>query len=378
LRVLSGGIAHDFNNILSAMSGYVELARLELPSGHPVQESLNYIAKGCVRATELVRRIVAFSHAQETRQEALCLQPAVEETLKLLRSTLPATLELRTHFQPDLPPVSIQSSQLHQIVVNLATNAAYAVGSQSGWIEFRLEGVTVDEQLQASAPGLPPGRHVCLSVRDNGCGMDRPTQAKIFDPFFSTKPFGQGTGLGLAVVHGIVQSCGGAIVVDSQPGVGTAFRLFFPVVEHPSEKPVPAAKAIPVGRGAHVLYVDDEEPLVFLAKRMLQRLGYIVTGFTDPAGAVQAFQSRPHDFDAVITDLSMPGMSGYDLAKKILEIRPDMPIVMTSGYVRPEDQEAALGLGIRALIFKPNTVDELASAVDRILGSCQTVHHPDG
>lgn len=369
LGVLSGGIAHDFNNILCAMSGYVDLAKHDLPSEHPVQESLTRIATGCVRASELVHRILTFSHSRETERKVLHLQPVVEEAIKLLRPTLPAMLELRTHFEPDLPPVLAQLVQLHQVVVNLATNAAHAIESQNGWIELRVEEVTVDEELRALAPELRPGPHVCLSVCDNGCGMDRSTLARIFDPFFTTKPFGQGTGLGLAVVHGIMQSHEGGVVVDSQPGAGTTFRLFFPATEMLPEQPLPQAASRPVlhGGGARVLYVDDEEPLVFLVKRLLQRLGYVVTGFTNPVLAVQAFQTRPDDFDAVVTDLAMPGMSGFDLVRSILDIRPDMPIVMTSGYVRSEDEETALRLGVRGLILKPNTVDELAPALDRLL-----------
>lgn len=376
LGVLSGGIAHEFNNILCAMSGYAELAKSEMTAKHPAQESLTRITAGCDRATELVRHILAFSHPQETKREILHLQPVVEEAIKLLRSTLPTMIEIRTHFESRLPPVLAQFSQLHQIVVNLTTNAAHAIGRKKGWIEFRLEEVAGNDRFGAAV--RKPGRHVCLSIRDNGHGMDRPTLGKIFDPFFTTKPIGHGTGLGLPIVHGIVSSYGGEILVDSQPGMGTTFRLFLPAAESPTEtlptavpmeqKAVPASKA---ASGTRLLYVDDEEPLVFLAERVLQRLGYIVTGFTDPVRAFQEFQTRPDEFDAMVTDLAMPGMSGFDLVQRIREIRPELPIVMTSGYVRPEDEEMAFELGVRSLVLKPNTVDELAPVLDRLLAPCR-------
>jgi PAS domain S-box-containing protein len=378
LGVLSGGIAHEFNNILCAISGCVELAKGEMTPEHPARESLTRIAAGCDRASELIRHILAFSHPHEPGREALHLQPVVEEAVKLLRPTLSTMIQMRTHFASDLPPVLAKFSQLHQIVVNLTTNAAHAIGSKGGWIEFRLEEVSGNGELRASMTERKLGRCVCLSIRDNGCGMDRLTLNRIFDPFFTTKPFGHGTGLGLPIVHGIVNSYGGEILVDSQPGMGTTFRLFFPVAE-PSTETLQAAGPMeqqPVSdsqaaRGARLLYVDDEEPLVFLAKRLLQRIGYVVTGFTDPIQAFQEFQTRPDEFDALVTDLAMPGMSGFDLVRRVREIRPELPIVMTSGYVRPEDEKAAFQLGVRSLVLKPNTVDELAPVLDRLLGSCR-------
>jgi PAS domain S-box-containing protein len=364
---LASGIAHDFNNILYAIHGYAEVARLDLPAVHPALASLDEIAKGCIRAADLVRRILAFSRPQQLQRKPTELQPLVEEVMRLLRPSLPATLELRSCFAPDVSAVLAEPGQLHQALLNLGANAAHAIGLEGGWIEFRLEAVEIQDDQPPVAPGLQPGRYACLSVADNGCGMDEATQARIFNPYFTTKPLERGTGLGLAVVLGIVKRHEGTIVVESQPGVGSTFRLYFPatnlVPETPAREPCPPA----MQPGTRVLYVDDEAPLVLLAKRMLQHLGYVVTGFTNPVQAAREFAKRPHDFDALVTDLAMPGMNGFELIKSIQGIRPDLPIVMTSGYVRDEDRDTAQRLGVRGLILKPDTVDELGLTLSRLL-----------
>jgi CheY-like chemotaxis protein len=283
-------------------------------------------------------------------------------------------IELRTHFAPDLPPVCADATQLHQIVVNLATNAAQAIGGGNGWIEFRLDVAALSEELVTAAASLRPGCYVRLVVTDNGCGMNQTTLERVFDPFFTTKRHGQGTGLGLSVVHGIVQSHGGGILVDTQPGKGSTFYLYLPAAEVPASPCAPDESAAEQPRASQVrcvriLYVDDEEPLVFLAKRKLQRIGHVVTGHTDAAQALEEFCSRPGDFDVVVTDLSMPGMSGFDFARGVLAVRPDMPILMTSGYVRPEDREAAEQMGIRNLMLKPGTLEDMVVLLDRMISS---------
>jgi PAS domain S-box-containing protein len=366
LGTLAGGIAHDFNNILLAIIGNTELAMADLPPQHPAQESLAEIAKASERAAQLVQRILTFSRPRDQKREIVQLQPIVDEALQLLRATLPAMIEMCTEFVPTVPAVATDATQIHQVIVNLATNAAHAIGPRGGLIEFRLDAMHVSAGLASTSPGLREGHYTRLSVSDNGCGMDQATLERIFDPFFTTKPAGQGTGLGLSVVHGIMQSHGGAVTVYSQPGQGSTFRLYFPAAEgavSTTAAPPPEAAR---GRGERVLYIDDEEALVFLATRLLERLGYTVTGYTDPAAALQAFRSHPGDFDVVVTDLSMPGMSGFELARELLTLRPDVPILMTSGYVRPEDEEAALQRGIRALILKPTTIEELGRTLDRL------------
>jgi PAS domain S-box-containing protein len=366
LGTLAGGIAHDFNNILLAINGNTKLAIADLAPDNPAQESLAEIAKASARATDLVRRILAFSRPQEMKREVLHLQPVVEEALKLVRATLPATIEFRTEFACDLPTVVADGTQIHQVIVNLATNAAHAIGEKNGVIEFRLDTATVGEGDTDPCAEMREGEYVRLYVSDNGCGMERATLSRIFDPFFTTKGPGEGTGLGLSVVHGIMTNHGGTVRVYSEPGRGTAFHLYFPAVGREVETMPKPTQEMECGRHEHILYVDDEEPLVFLATRMLERLGYKVTGHTDAAKALEEFRARPRDFDVVVTDLSMPKMSGFALARELLATRADVPIVLTSGYVRPEDQERALEMGLRDLILKPNTIEQLGRTLDQL------------
>jgi PAS domain S-box-containing protein len=368
LGTLSGGIAHDFNNILLAITGNTKLAIADLPPEHPVQQSLAEIAKAGSRATDLVRRILTFSRPGEIKRQVCDLQPVIEEALKLVRATLPATIEFRTTFGPNLPSALADSSQIHQIIVNLATNAAHAIGDKSdGLIEVQVETTKLTANDASPMLNLPAGTYVRVHVRDNGCGMDRATLDRIFDPFFTTKRPGEGTGLGLAVVHGIMKNHDGGITVYSEPDRGTAFRLFFPVAGPAVATVQKAALAIERERTEKILYVDDEEALIALISRTLGRLGYKVTGETDPVRAVELFRSNPKAFDVVVTDLAMPQLSGFDLSSRLLAIRPHIPIVMTSGFVRPEDQERALNMGIRDLILKPDTIDQLGRTLDRIL-----------
>jgi PAS domain S-box-containing protein len=365
LGTLAGGIAHDFNNILLAIGGNTKLAIADLPRDHAAQRSLGEISKATDRAADLVRRILSFSRPQEQKRETFHLQPVVEEALHLLRATLPAMIEIRTQFEVDVPAVVADSTQVHQIIVNLATNAADAIGPRRGLIELRLDAVN-----PADVPGpradLPAGRCARLSVSDSGCGMERAVLERIFDPFFTTKPAGVGTGLGLSVVHGIMKSRGGAVTVYSEPGKGTTFRLYFPAAEAAADAARREQRKVAHGKGEHVLYVDDDEALVILATRVLERLGYKVTGHTDATKALQDFRGRADDFDVVVTDLSMPGISGFELARELLAIRSDVPILMTSGYVQPEDRTTALQMGIRDVILKPDTVEDLGEALERL------------
>ncbi len=367
LGTLAGGIAHDFNNILLAITGNAKLAMDDLPADHNARASLNEIDKASLRASDLVRRILAFARQQEIRHAAVQMMPVVEEAVRLLRSTLPAMIRIETRFAADLPPVAADASQVHQILLNLGTNAAYAIGEGQGVITISLEALIINDDLARLAPGLQAGRYVRLSMSDDGCGMDKPTLERIFDPFFTTKPVGQGTGLGLSTVHGIMQSHHGALTVYSQPGKGTVFHLYFPSLTEVQAEPAQAPPPLSNASGERLLYVDDERALVDLSTRILGRLGYEVIGFTEPDRALQAFRAHPQDFAAAVTDLSMPGMSGFELSRALLDVRPDLPIVMTSGYVRPEDQETALQIGIRELIPKPNTAHELGRVLNDLL-----------
>jgi CheY-like chemotaxis protein len=275
-------------------------------------------------------------------------------------------VEIRTTFLPEEPAVLADATQIHQVIMNLGTNASHAMGDE-GVLEVREAMIDVDADLARTSPELRVGRYVHVTVSDSGCGMDRATLARVFDPFFTTKAQGEGTGLGLSVVHGIMKAHDGAITVYSEPGVGTAFHLYFPLAEgEASEVPAPAASP-PRGHGERVLYVDDEEPLVYLATQILGRLGYEVTGFVEAEAALKAFLAEPDRFDVIITDLAMPRLSGRDLAARILQVRPNIPIILATGYIRPQDTEAARCLGIRDLILKPNTVEEMSHTLHRIL-----------
>lgn len=365
---LAAGIAHDFNNILTAITGNAKLALADLPADHPVQQNLAEIQKASLRATQLVRQILTFGRQESPKRQVIKLAPVVEEALKLLRAALRAGIEIRAHFEDGLPDVFADSTQIHQVVMNLATNAADAMAKQSvGILEVRSEPVIVDAGLARTMPALHEGSYVRLSIRDSGCGMDRATTARIFEPFYTTKPLGEGTGLGLSVVHGIMKTHGGAITVYSEVGKGTVFQLYLPAAPEAAAdtRPLPTQGDLR-GHGERVLYVDDEEPLVFLMTRMLTQLGYNVTGYTEPQKALETFRSGPQDFDVVVSDLSMPQMSGIDLAREILQTRPGMPILIASGYIRPEDNEGVRSLGLPDLLLKPDTIEELSRSLHNI------------
>jgi PAS domain S-box-containing protein len=369
LGVLAGGIAHDFNNMLLVIQGNAQLAALQAGEKHETKPHLEEILNASERAGDLVRRILAFSRPQKAKHKLLQLAPVIEDALKLVRSTLPTIVEIRAHLTAETPAVEADITQIHQIIVNLATNAAHAIGARSGVIEIRLDEIEVPaEVLLAGSGSVRPGRYARLSVRDNGCGMTSGTLARIFDPFFTTKPVGQGTGLGLSIVHGIVQSVGGAITVQSEPDKGTTFELYFPAAEGEVETSPSSLAPVPVrGNGQRVLFVDDEEAVARLATLALTRLGYQVTAFSDAAAALRHFRRDPHAFDAVVTDLSMPGLSGFDYAQKILELRPEVPVVLASGNVRPEDEVTAKRIGIRAVVGKPAALDQIAALLAEIL-----------
>ncbi len=371
LGTLAGGIAHDFNNVLAAIAGNSHLALADLPAGHPVAECLREINKATGRATELVRQILMFSRHEVPRREVIGLRPIVQEAVNMLRATIPAMIEIKCHFDPDTPLISADVTQIHQILMNLSTNAAHAMDDH-GVLEIRVEAVAADdEELARACPDRRPGRHARLTVSDTGIGMDRVTCEHIFEPFFTTKAVGEGTGLGLSVVHGIVKNHNAGIVVSSQLGAGTTFRLYFPAVEG-TELRAGAAGAratVPRGTGQRILYVDDDASLVLLTTRVLRRLGYAVTDCAGGSQAFELFRANPQQFDMVVTDLAMPGMSGIDLAREIRLIRPDTPVVLTSGYIRAEDTLAAQKVGLTEVILKPGTVEELGVLLDRIFSA---------
>ena len=372
---LAAGIAHDFNNILTAISGNTKLAVAELPTGHAVQQNLEEIGKAATRATKLVRQVLSFSRQDPAKREVIGIANVVDEAVKLVRAGIRANISIETDYAADLPPILADSTQIHQIVMNLATNAADAIGDRQGRLKVQIAKVELGAADAASHPGLNPGCYICLSLSDNGCGMDDCTAKRVFEPFFTTKAKGHGTGLGLSVVHGIVEQHGGAIVVESELNQGTTFSLYLPVTEEVAAVGTRQSRnEIPRGDGENILYIDDEEPLVFLATRMLERMGYQVTGCTDPEKALMMFRANPLQFDAVISDLSMPGMTGTDLASTLLQIRPGIPILLTSGYIRPQDRERVRELGLHDLILKPDTIEELGGILHSLLRDSTNSH----
>ncbi|MEJ0037531.1 MAG: PAS domain-containing protein [Gammaproteobacteria bacterium] len=375
LGTLAGGIAHDFNNMLLVIQGNAQLAQELIGKDSAAQEYLVEISHASERASDLVRRILSFSRPQKqkARHKGIQLGPAVEEALKFARAALPAMVEIRANVSARVPAVAADATQIHQIVLNLATNAAHALAPRGGLIEIELTSVEVDPTAVAcgldGAANLPAGQYARLTVRDNGTGMSAEVVERIFDPFFTTKPPGQGTGLGLSIVHGIMRSCGGAVTVQSVLGNGTSFHLFFPAAPEASfATGTETATGLSRGMGQRVLFIDDEDAVVRLGTLNLTRLGYRVTGCTDPAAALKEFLRDPEAIDVVVTDLSMPGMSGFDCAREMLAIRPDLPIVLTSGYVRPEDEARARDIGIRAVCSKPAALNELGKTLGEVMG----------
>jgi PAS domain S-box-containing protein len=370
IGTLAGGIAHDFNNILTAILGYAELLRAQVRGQAGVEERLTEITKAGSRAKDLVAQILTFSRRQEHSRTTMSLGPAIDDALKLMRAAIPTSIEIDAHVDSDLPPVLADATQIHQVVMNLAANAAAAMGGGPGRLIVRCSAVELDAAGAADA-GLSPGRFVRLVIEDTGCGMPPDVLERIFDPFFTTKSPGEGTGLGLSVVHGIVKAHDGTITVDSRVGTGSAFRIYFPaLLERQPTRARPRTTTIS-GQGEHVLCIDDEPALVELLRDQLQSLGYRVTAYVSPLEALSDFLAHPLDFDVLLTDFTMPGMSGADLAERVLKVRPDLPIVMATGYGHVMTEERVRELGVRPLLYKPFSMAVLADAIQDALASAR-------
>lgn len=364
IGTLAGGIAHDFNNILGAIIGYAELSKLDMKPGAPAQQYLDMVLQGAHRAAALVRQILAFSRQQEQQRVPLQLKHAVEEPLKLLRATIPAIIEFDVSFEEDLPVVLADPTQVHQMVMNLCTNAAFAMGDRPGRLGVKLERYVVGGEQPEIGMQLAPGPYVRLTISDTGCGMDRSTLERIFEPFFTTKGPGEGTGLGLSVVHGIMQTHEGAVTVQSHPGEGSEFHLYFPAdlsVFPPIESP--KTEAVPRGSGERVLVIEDELSIGQLAESILGLLNYRAVAMTDALEALEHVQAEPQAYDLVLTDLSMPRMMGTEVASRLLAIRPDLPIILTTGYTTTLNTDAVHAMGIRGLLSKPFSFHSLGAAV---------------
>jgi PAS domain S-box-containing protein len=364
IGTLAGGIAHDFNNILGAMIGYTDLALMALPAEHPVRAMLENVERGGARAVDLVRQILTFSRQAKQDRHALAPAPIVKEALKLLRASLPSTITIQSHCESSAT-VLADAGQVHQIVMNLCTNAGLAMKERGGTLEIGLHDLEVDATLSARHPGLKPGRHVRLTVKDTGNGIAPEVLPRIFEPFFTTRPQGEGTGLGLSVVHGIVKSWEGAIDVESEVGRGTRFAIYLPVCET-APPPRSAEHANHQGH-EHVLFIDDEIDLTEVARQGLTHFGYTVTAFNDPARALEAFRRAPGDFDIVITDMTMPGITGEILAAEVRRLRPALPVVLVSGFSDRMTTEQALAAGFDGFVDKPLRPTTLAQLIRKLL-----------
>jgi PAS domain S-box-containing protein len=366
IGVLAGGIAHDFNNILTSIIGYSELAREKLPQKSPVTRYLDEVLQAGTRATDLVRSILTFSRHTAEKVAPIELQPVIKEVVKLLRASIPSYIEIRLNISPGCGAVLANPTQIHQIMMNLCTNAYHAMREKGGILGISLEELTISDE--DASPLLIPsaGKYIRLTVSDTGHGMDKATVARIFDPYFSTRKPGEGTGMGLSIVHGIVKSYGGHISVYSEPGKGTTFHVYIPRIDAAPVRE-PAVEQQPEGGTEHLLIVDDEQPILLLEKEMLSRLGYRITACPTPGEALETFRADPASFDLVITDMNMPKILGTDLAREIQAIRPDIAIILCTGFSERVDAETAKSLGIREYIQKPIVRTVLADAIRRVL-----------
>ena len=366
IGTLAGGIAHDFNNILSAIIGYAELADIDTRRESPVASSLAQILKAAFRARDLVRQILMFSRQSEVQFGPLQVNLIIKETLKLLRASLPATIQVRQDLG-DCGKILGDPTQVHQVVMNLCTNAYQAMGAEGGLLDISLSSVDINAGHLVQGETLQPGQYLKLSVRDTGHGIDPEILHRIFEPYYTTREKGAGTGLGLAVVHGIVKNHRGAIQASSQVGVGSTFDVYFPKVEDYSVESEAEPEEPVRGGNECILFVDDEPALEELGGRLLSGLGYEVVTRSSAWEALQLFKAKTMAFDLVITDMTMPQLTGEKLALEILRIRPEMPIILCTGFSEQINNERARSLGIRALVMKPFLKNEMARTIRRVL-----------
>ncbi|MBT3175396.1 MAG: PAS domain S-box protein [Desulfobacula sp.] len=366
IGTLAGGIAHDFNNILFPIMGHSEMLMMDLPEDSPSYMSLNEIYTGAIRARDLVKQILAFSRQENNELKLMRIQPVIVEALKLIRALIPKTIEIDQDINENCGVIKSDPTQIHQIIMNLTTNAYHAMEDTGGQLKVSLKQVKLGMHNLIN-PDMEPGIYACLAVVDSGVGMDADLTKKIFDPFFTTKEQGKGTGMGLSVVHGIVRSNGGAIQIYSRPGEGSQFYVYLPVIKSAFEKQIiQNENNVQPGTGK-ILLVDDEKAIISMEKRMLERLGYQVASHTSSLEALEIFRENPDKFDLVITDMAMPNMSGDQLSVEMTKIRPDIPVLLCTGYSETMSEEKAVSIGIKGFLLKPIRMKDLAQKVSEIL-----------
>jgi PAS domain S-box-containing protein len=366
IGTLAGGIAHDFNNILFPLMGYTEMLRDNMPSNSPSQAHLDQIYGAALRAKDLVKQILTFSRQGNQEMKPMKLQPIVKEALKLLRSSIPSTIDIQQDIDSGCGVVVSDPTQVHQIVMNLATNAYHAMENTGGRLNVMLKQLRLKSD-QSLLPELIPGEYALLTVADTGTGIDKDIIDRIFDPYYTTKETGKGTGLGLSVVQGIVKSCGGNIRIDSEPGKGTEIHVYLPI-ESQKKVVMQTDRSGPISQGTEkILLVDDEAVIVEMMQQMLERLGYKVTTRNGSIDALEAFKANPDAYDLILTDMTMPNMTGVQLAREIKNIRPKIPIIICTGFSDHLNEEKANALGIQGFIMKPVIMRELSEIIRNVL-----------
>lgn len=361
INTLAGGVAHEINNVLSIIMGNNELVMDEIPEWSPIRHNLEDIRVATLRARDVVRQLLIFSRQDNAEKKPLDIGLVIKESMKLIRSAIPANIEIRLNIADDMAPVLGNATQMNQVLINLCGNAKDAMLNTNGIITIHLSNMKIDETCAIGQYSLNPGRYVKLMVGDNGCGIDKKTLDKIFDPYFTTKAIGKGTGIGLAVVRGIVEKHDGFISVESEKDKGTIFTVIFPSCKEAGELYPEARIMLPTGN-EQILIVDDEPVILKLVKQQLEKLGYTVQCATDPMEALMVFKADPGSFDLVITDMAMPHMTGVQLATEILQIRPTMPIMLCTGYSENITEEKASSMGICSISLKP--IDRTTFAVN--------------
>jgi len=366
IGTLAGGIAHDFNNILFPIVGHTEMLLEDVSEDSPFRASLNEIYTGALRASELVKQILTFSRQESGELKLMKMQPIIKEALKLIRSTIPTTIEIKQNISPACGVIKADPTKIHQIIMNLSTNAYHAMEEIGGELKVSLNELELST-LDLINPDMATGVYVCLTVSDTGKGMDKNVINKIFDPFFTTKEKGKGTGLGLSVIHGIVTSMNGAIQVYSEPGKGTVFNVYIPVEKSYFTEQISNSNVKIQGGTEKILLVDDEETIISMERLMLERLGYHVTSRTSSIEALEAFRAAPDKFDLVITDMAMPNMPGNKLSAELIKIRPDIPILLCTGFSETMSEEKAVSIGIKGFLWKPIIIKDLAKKIREVL-----------
>lgn len=375
IGTLAGGIAHDFNNILFPIVGYTELTMDDIPADSQARKNLEEILKATHRAKGLVQQILTFSRQGGQERKPLKVQFLIKEALKLLRATIPSSIEIECNVNEECGHIMGDPTQIHQVVMNLSTNAYHAMQVTGGNLEVRLEEVDISYEKSVERVGMKSGRHLELTVKDSGHGMEPEVLERIFEPYYTTKEQGKGTGLGLSVIHGIIKNHGGDISVSSQPGKGTTFTVLLPVIDDIDVEIQPAAAGAATQGNEHILLIDDEKQIIDIEQQILERLGYKVTPKTDSEEALEEFAAQPEKFDLVITDMTMPKMTGDQLARKMMEIKRNIPVILCTGFNESITEEKALAMGIDKFIMKPIVKDELANAIRTVLDTPKA--HPN-